>query len=127
LRRSLLASGTLIALAFGGVILVGVLVVGLYKAHEAGLPPASATFQRWPAAPANATVHPLNFTDVHARDSFLEDHLDTALQRGSSSEAGRLRVESMRATLLGLTRDAATTLFVAWEGQIVQVSFSGVP
>ncbi|MEA3202842.1 MAG: hypothetical protein QOI63_508, partial [Thermoplasmata archaeon] len=105
---------------------LGVALVAIYKSHESGLPPASATFQHVDAAPANATVHDLAFRAVHTRDSFLEDHLDTALDRGSSSEATRLRVETMRATLRELTGVSDAMMFVRWEGEVVQVSFSGL-
>ncbi|MFO1535561.1 MAG: hypothetical protein ABR586_07855 [Thermoplasmatota archaeon] len=123
--RSLFVSGTVVAIAFAALIVVGVLIVGLYKSREAGLPPVSATFQRIDAPPANATVHDLDFRAVHTRDSFLEDHLGTAVQQGASQELNRLRVEQMRATLRDLTGVPDSTLFVAWQGAVVQVDFSG--
>jgi hypothetical protein len=122
---SLFASGTVIAIAFAALLGLGLLVVGLYKAHEASLPPVSASFRLWEGPPANATVHELEFRAVHGRDSFLEDHLGTALQNGASAESTRLRVETMRATLRDLTGVGDATLFVGWQGKVVQVSFTG--
>ena len=126
-KGSLIASGTLIAVAFAALLALGIFTVILYKTHEAGLPPESATFQRV-TPPANATVHELAYSDVHSKyqDSFLEDHLNTAVQSGTSSETDRLRVEQMRATIRALAGVDDTTLLVGWEGQVVQVSFSGV-
>jgi len=123
--RALFASGTIVAFAFALVILVGVFVVVLYKTNESGLPPVGASFRLLESAPANATVHELDYRAVHARDSFLEDHLDTTLQLGTSREAERLRVEQMRATLRDLTGDPSTALVVKWKGAVVQVAFSG--
>lgn len=127
MSRALLASGTLIAAAFAGIAILGAITVALYKAHESGLPPVSATFRLWTGAPANASVHPLDNAAVHARDSFLEDHLDTALDAGASRETDRLRVEQMRATVRDLAGVPDPTLFVEWNGKVVQVAFSGLP
>jgi hypothetical protein len=124
--RSLFASGSIIAVAFAALILVGVFTVALYKSHESALPPASASFRLWEGPPANATVHELEFRAVHSKSSFLEDHLDTALESGSSSESTRLRVEQMRSTLRELAGVDDATLFVGWQGHVVRVSFSGL-
>lgn len=120
-----LGSGRLIVLAFAALLVLGLAVAGFYKLREAGLPPVAADFQRLDAAPANATVHDLDFRAVHDRDSFLEDHLETALEHGTSHESNRLRVEQMRATLSDLA-GPDTMLLVKWSGEIVQVSFSGL-
>ena len=122
-------NGTLIVLAFAIALGLGITMVVLYKTHEASLPPASASFQRVDAAPANATVHELDFRAVHTQyqDSFLEDHLNTALDHGASSETERLRVQQMRATVIGITDVHDDVLFVGWEGKVVRVEFSGVP
>jgi hypothetical protein len=119
------ASGTKVALVFAFVVGLGVALVAVYKATESGRPPVAADFQHLAVAPANATVHDLDFRAVHSRDSFLEDHLATALQHGTSHETDRLRVEQMRATLDKLAGTDAT-LVVRWEGQVVQVTFSGL-
>lgn len=121
-----LGSGRLIVLAFAAFIVLGLAVVGFYKLREAGLPPVAADFQRVEAPPANATVHDLDFRAVHGRDPFLEDHLDTALQHGTSQETNRLRVEQMRATLRDLTGVQGATLHVGWQGAVVLVTFSGL-
>lgn len=123
MRRPRLGSGRLIVLAFAAFIALGLAVVAFYKLQEASLPPVSASFQRLDAAPANATVHELDFRAVHSRDSFLEDHLETALEHGASQETNRLRVERMRATLTELAGPDAT-LLVRWSDEVVRVTFS---
>lgn len=125
LRRP--ATGTLIALAFAAILVLGLVVAAAYKAHEARLPPVEARFDRLQAAPANATVHTLDFRAVHDRDPFLEDHLDTAGQHGQSRETQRLRVERMHETLRTLTGSGGPVLLVQWQGALVQVAFSGLP
>ena len=82
-KGSLVASGTVIALAFAALVGLGIAMVALYKSHESGLPPVYAHFALLEGVPANATVHDLDFRTVHARDSFLEDHLNTALDHGT--------------------------------------------
>jgi hypothetical protein len=123
LRRP--TNGTLLALAFAAVLVLGIALVAVYKARESNLPAQRATFRLLPEAPANATVHELDFRAVHTRDSFLEDHLDTAVQRGSSSESERLRVQQMRDTLGQLTGTTQSPMLVRWGGHVVQVDFSG--
>jgi hypothetical protein len=121
-----MASGTLLALSFALVVALGIAMVAFYKAKESSLPPVSASFVLQAAAPANATVHDLDFQTIHRRDSFLEDHLATAMQHGASNETTRLRVEQMRATLRDVAGTADSTLYVRWEGAVVKVAFSGL-
>ncbi|HEX2066171.1 MAG TPA: hypothetical protein VHI93_05095 [Candidatus Thermoplasmatota archaeon] len=125
LRRP--STGTLIALVFAAILVLGLVFAAAYKAHEARLPPVAVTFHRLQDAPANATVHTLDFRAVHDRDPFLEDHLDTARQHGLSREAQRLRVERMHETLQALTGSGGPLLLVQWQDTVVQVTFSGLP
>jgi hypothetical protein len=120
------ASGTVIALAFAALVGLGIAMVTLYKSHESGLPPVYAHFALLEGVPANATVHDLDFRAVHARDSFLEDHLDTALESGTSSETDRLRVEQMRSTVRDLAGVDDAIVFVGWQGRVVQIEFGGL-
>ncbi|HUR61111.1 MAG TPA: hypothetical protein VM286_01940 [Candidatus Thermoplasmatota archaeon] len=125
MRKGLLASGSLIVLAIAGFIVLGLMVLAVYKTQETGLPAVSATFQRWDGpVPANQTLHDLDFRAVHAR-LFLEDHLQTALDHGNSTESQRLRVQQMRDDLTGLAAPDPV-LFVLWEGKVVRVVFSGL-
>lgn len=126
MRRGLLASGSVIVLAIGAIVVLGLAVITIYKAKESGLPPVSASFQRLDSGAGNATVHTLDFKQVHATDPFLEDHLNTALDRGASLESQRLRVEQMRSTLTQLTGDSDDVLVVSWQDHLVRVVFSGI-
>jgi hypothetical protein len=125
LRRAPLASGTILVLAIAAILVMGIAVLAVYKAQQSGSPPISATFTRWDEpVPANVTIYDLDFRAVHAK-LFLEDHLNTALDHGTSTETERLRVQQMREDLTQLAAPDAT-MFVVWEGKVVRVVFSGL-
>lgn len=118
-------AGQAIVLAFAVVILAASVVAVAYKAQEAGTPARSMRFERWDDQDLEnrgfaGGVQALEFRAVHST-YFLEDHLDTASQKGHSEERVRLRVDSLTETLVRLTGQPGPTWFVSWEGVVIRV------
>lgn len=102
---------------FGLLLALG----GFLAWRDQSSPAVALRFQRADAAPANATVVELPYREVH-RAAFLEDHLDTAVQAGNSTEALRGRVQVMESTLRSLTGQAGPVWWVRWDGALVEVT-----
>jgi hypothetical protein len=119
--------GKAIPIFFAAVVVVGAGIVVAYKIQEARLPPISLTIERVDATAAgNATIHHLDPTDVH-RQNFLEAHLETAGERGVSIETERIRVETMRDYIRGVTGAGGPMWYVEWNGAIERVTLGGGP
>lgn len=112
-----MVSGKALAATIGAVLALGLLAAGLYQMTA---PPGRMAFARVEGGdPANATA--LDARAVHAVSQVLEDHLDTAVERGASEETLGRRVETMREALADLTGHAGPSWDVAWKGQVVRI------
>lgn len=112
-----MASGKVIAATIGAVLALGLLAAALYQMTA---PPGRMAFDRVEGGDvANATA--LDIRELHAVSQILEDHLDTAVERGASEETLGRRVEGMRDALRRLTGHDGPEWTLAWKGQVVRV------
>ncbi|MEA3190713.1 MAG: hypothetical protein QOD77_1295 [Thermoplasmata archaeon] len=115
-----MASGKVVAATIGAVLALGLLVAAFYQMTA---PPGRMAFARVEGGDlANATA--LDARELHAVSQILEDHLDTALERGGSEETLGRRVEGMHDALRRLTGQDGPEWTVAWKGQVVRVAAS---